>query len=422
MRFVVSVLSALLTVPAALRGEPPQLQVGPWRAWLDSPGGELPFGLELAQGQGRWSAAILNGVERIEIPSVEVKDGSLMLGIPYYDSTIAATVSADGARLDGEWKRRSKGDRWVQMAFHATAGKVERFPAPTGNAGECREGSTLAGRWAIRFADDSDPAVGIFDEGAGGTVVGTILTPTGDYRYLAGVACLERVENGPLAPRLRLSAFDGAHAFLLSAVADGSDALKGDFWSGAAYHDTWTAKRDEKAELPDAFLLTKAMEAAKLEDVVFPDLEGNKRSLADPKFAGKARIIEVFGTWCPNCNDASHYLVELDKAYKDKGLSILGLAFEYSGEFARDAGQVRTFAAHHKIAYPILLAGTADRVKASASLPIIDGLRAFPTLLVLDRNNKIVATYTGFSGPATGAEYDRFRSRFEALIQKLLAD
>lgn len=413
---------AVFAFSNALQAEPARLQPGTWRAWLDSPGGELPFALQLIEHEGAWKATILNGVERIEIPKVDFKDGSLILGIPYYDSSIVAKVDASGARLDGEWKKRGKGEHWVKMTFHAQAGKVERFLPTALGVEACAAGGVPAGRWAIRFAGDKEPCVGVFEEGDERTAIGTILTTTGDYRYLAGDVCWEPTGSEKLAARLRLSAFDGAHAFLFSATTEDGNSLSGDFWSGDSYHDTWTGKRDDDAELPDAFTLTKAMEGVRLDGVFFSNLEGQKRSLADPPYKGKARIIEIFGTWCPNCNDASRYLVELHRKYKDKGLSILGLAFEYNGDFARDVSQVKTFAAHHKIEYPILLAGTSDREKASASLPIIDKLRAYPTLLVLDGQDRIVATYTGFSGPATGEAYERFKSRFEAMIEKLLAE
>lgn len=413
----------LLVFEPAIAGPPTALRQGTWRAWLDSPGGELPFGLQLVESKGQWSAAILNGAERIEIPVVRFEGDELILSMPHYDSAIKAGSSANGTRLDGEWKKRSKGDRVVTMKFHADAGRVERFLPTALGIEACQAGGVTEGRWSIQFAADADRAVGVFEQGDERSAIGTILTTTGDYRYLAGDVCWEQPGEGKLIARLRLSTFDGAHAFLFSATTDSEAAtMTGDFWSGDTFHDTWTARRDANAELPDAFTLTKAMESAKLDEVVFPDLEGKRKSLADPSFAGKARIIEIFGTWCPNCNDASKYLGELQVKFKGRGLSILGLAFEYSGDTQRDTEQVRTFAKHHKIEFPILLAGTSDREKASASLPIIDKLRAYPTLLVLDQNNKIQATYTGFSGPATGEDYQRFKTQFEATIEKLLAE
>jgi len=392
---------------------------GPWRAWLDSPGRELPFGLELKAVGGVWKAWVINGSERLDVPKVTVVGSEITLAFPHYGSAIRATLSADGLRLDGEWNKRGRNDRVVKLAFHAAAGAAPRFPPPVDGADACRSGAAVAGRWAMKFEQDNDACVGVFEASDGG-ITGTVLTPTGDFRFLAGDFCSEKSGTEKRPGRLRLSAFDGSHAFLITASTQDGETLKGDFWSGDTFHDTWTGKRDAGAALPDAFQQAKGVEGVKLESLAFPDLKGVKRPLSDPMFVGKARVLEVFGSWCPNCNDASQYLVELHKKYKDRGLSIVGLAFEYSGDFSRDAEQVRAFADYHKIEYPLLLAGVADREKASAALPLIDALRAFPTLIVLDAAGKVRAVYTGFSGPATGAEYDQFRVKFESLIEELL--
>ena len=394
---------------------------GPWRAWLQSPGGELPFGLEFRKDEAGWHATIINGDERIEVPQLTVGPTKVVLQIPHYDSTIGAQVLDRGKRLEGEWKKRGRNDKWTKMAFHAVAGEAERFAGcKVPGGGERAPGKAAGGRWAVKFAGDPDSAVGVFEGGDGAAVVGTVLTSTGDYRYLAGDFCGTEWAPAEFEGRLRLSAFDGAHAFLLKATLTKGGALQGDFWSGDSFHDTWTATRDENATLPDGFTITRGVEGAKLSEVAFPDLDGKQRTLADPAFAGQARIIEVFGSWCPNCNDASAYLVELDRKYRDRGLSIVGVAFELTGDFTRDAEQVRRFGAHHGIRYPLLLAGLADKEKVSAALPILDKFRAYPTTIILDGDGKIRAVHTGFSGPATGKEYDALRAKFETLIEELL--
>lgn len=402
------------------QGSSGRISEGPWRAWLESPGGELPFGLEFRKDDSGWHATIINGAERIKVPQLTVGPTEVVLQIPHYDSMISAQVLDRGERLEGEWKKRGRNDKWTKMAFFAAAGDTNRFVGCKAAGGQRAPGKAVAGRWAMKFDKDADPAVGVFEEGEGGIVVGTVLTPTGDYRFLAGDFCGIQKSSGEVDGQLRLSAFDGAHAFLLKADVAGDGSLQGQFWSGDSFHDIWSAKRDENATLPDGFTLTRGVDGSKLSEVVFPDLDGKQRSLADPAFAGKARIIEVFGSWCPNCHDASAYLVDLDRRYRDRGLSIVGVAFELTGDFTRDAGQVRTFAAHHGIKYPLLLAGLADKEKVSAALPILDKFRAYPTTIILDGEGRIRAVHTGFSGPATGKEYDALRAKFESLIEELL--
>ena len=92
-----------------------------------------------------------------------------------------------------------------------------------------------------------------------------------------------------------------------------------------------------------------------------------------------------------------------------------------TGDFQRDADQVRAYAAHHGIEYPLLLAGLADKNEASRAFPLIDRVRSYPTTIFLHGDARVRAVHSGFTGPATGEAYSRLRSRFESLIEELLA-
>lgn len=60
------------------------------------------------------------------------------------------------------------------------------------------------------------------------------------------------------------------------------------------------------------------------------------------------------------------------------------------------------------INYPVLRAGIANRDSASAIIPQINGIKAYPTMLFLNRKNQIVKVHTGFDGPATSM-YESFK-------------
>lgn len=446
--FVATLLVAASLTPrrAAPADRPPDrsaapLPAGVWRAWLDSPGGELPFGLELQSAAGALQGFLLNAPERIPIARLSWAAGELVLHLDPYDSTIAARLGADQTSLDGTWRKRKNATTWVELPFHARLGAARRFRA---GAATPTAAAPLPERWRVQFASETDAAVAVISAAAqdktdrtaaetapgtaaaaSGELTATFLTTTGDYRYLAGN------RDGD---RLRLSCFDGAHAFLFDArlqrepdagkptpAAEGL-RLVGHFYSGDRWHDTFTAVADEKAQLDDAFAMSKVSAQSELGTLRFPDVNGRSRALSDPAFAGKARIIEVFGTWCPNCNDEAAYLVELQKKYGPRGLSILGLAFELTGDLALDAAQVGRFAAFHHAEYPMLIAGVADKEKASRSLPLLDRVRAYPTTIFLHRDGRVRAVYTGFAGPATRAEHAELRRRFTALIEELLAE
>lgn len=373
----------------------------------------LEFGLPDTDG-GLPSCVVVNGTERISVSKVQLVDGKLAINFPHYDSVIQTELNKDSvsmlatpsantdAVIKGTFtKRRGQGE-WVKMKFVATQKGPQEYADP----------SKWLGRWRVSFDSSEDPAVGVFRRGpTPKSVVGTFLTTTGDYRFLVG---------GVEAGKLNLCCFDGAHAFRFEASLDKGDQLTGDFWSSNTWHETWTAVRDPTAALPDAFAETKLVSEQSIGDLAYPDLEGKLTKLSDPRFAGKARIIYVFGSWCPNCHDAAVYFKELESKYGKRGLSILGLAFELTGDHSRDAKQVKKYLDRHQATYPVLIAGLADKSKASDSFPVLDRVRSYPTTIFLDQFGTVRGIHTGFTGPATGDEYQKLKTRFETLIEKIL--
>ena len=390
----------------------PDLTPGRWHAWLDCPGGELPFDMRVEQTDSGPRAWILNGPEEIEVGRIEPRDGGLVFHLDPYDSRLVTRVLEDGEALEGHWERfRGEGVPGTRMAFHAKAGDAPRFlvsqtlPVPVGR--------TIVGRWSVQFEESDEPAVGVFELLRPGVLGGTFLTTLGDYRYLEGAF------DGM---HVFLSCFDGAHAFLFKAKFQQDETLAGDFWSRDAWHETWTARLDPDAALPDPFQLSTWTGNVPLDEVRFPDLSGKERSLADPEFAGKARLLVLFGSWCPNCKDETTYLSELERRYAGRGLSILGLAFEFEEHEAARRAKLERYRKHHAVTYPILVAGPTDKKEASKRFPLLDRVRAYPTTVFMDKEGNVRAVYTGFSGPATGAEHTRLRERFEGLIDELLGE
>ncbi|MAB81412.1 MAG: hypothetical protein CMJ89_18895 [Planctomycetes bacterium] len=403
-------LCLLCTLPASTR-TPADAEDDPvpWYAWLETTGGPLGFGIEFEKSEEAdgWIAYLVNEPERIPIRDVSWNGDELTLDIPHYDSCIRA--KRDGRELRGTWTKRRGKDKVAVVPFRARPGNA--LPArPTLTVLP----KYVAGRWAVDFESDELPAVGVFEQEVGSNKLhGTFLTATGDYRYLSGHVA---------AAELTLSCFDGAHAFLFKATVLPDGSLRGDFYSGNWWHDTWTARREDSVKTVDAFRQTSWSERASLADIHFPDTQGKMRSLAEPAFDGQAYLVQVFGSWCPNCHDESRYLVELDQRYRERGLSILGLAFELTGEFERDSEQVEIFKRRHGIRYPLLIAGSAAKADATRALGVLDRVRSYPTTIFLSGDGRVRAIHSGFSGPATGEEHRALRAEFEGLIERLLAE
>jgi thiol-disulfide isomerase/thioredoxin len=311
--------------------------------------------------------------------------------------------------MSGQWKRRRSLEEWVTLPFAAAP-----MPPMTKELRPLPE--AITGRWRVKFASEETEAVSVINGSDQRLISATFLTTTGDYGFLAGQVTPDHAGG---LHAMKASRFDGSHAFLFKAALKEDGTLAGDFWSGASFHDTWTAVKDDAAALPDPFSLAKISgTSAELDALRFPDSAGVERALGE--FKGKARIIKLFGTWCPNCKDSVPVLEDLYARYKDKGLSIVGLAFEATGDGPRDRAQVATYVKRFSIEYPVLIAGTRDRAKAQQAFPMLQGVRAYPTFIFVDGEGTVRGVYTGFSGPATGQEHERLKAAFENKVKEML--
>jgi thiol-disulfide isomerase/thioredoxin len=382
--------------------------MGTYRAVLQLPAGELPFGLDLEHEGTATVGYLLNGKERVKLTEVTVSGTHLDIRMPGYENRLSA--DAKGDELLGEVVLSKSGAKQQHIVMRAQLGQNYRFFEHSASGA-----LDVSGRWAVKFTDDDgkpEAAVGEFTQ-SGDQVMGTFLAETGDHRFLAG-----QVKGS----ELYLSTFDGAHAFLYKASMASDGTLAGDFWVGTAHHERWAGTRDAKAALPDAYSLTAMRSGAKHFDFAFPDLAGNTVTSKDQAFQGKVMIVALAGSWCPNCHDEAAFLEPLYKEYRGKGVEIVSLMFEHFGDFARAAEATRRFRQHYGIEYTTLIAGISDKDEAAKKLPMLDRFYAFPTTIFIDRKGDVRKIHTGFSGPATGDHYTQFEAEVKATLDQLLTE
>lgn len=72
------------------------------------------------------------------------------------------------------------------------------------------------------------------------------------------------------------------------------------------------------------------------------------------------------------------------------------------------------------ISYNFVIAGTKDKSAASKTLPMLNGVLAFPTTIFIGRDGKVKKIHTGFSGPGTGAYYEGYVQRFNKTVGELV--
>lgn len=384
--------------------EPPSGAISDWRLSIELSAVDLPVQLHLAPDASE--AWLSNGVEKVRITEISRDGTNWTLRFPAFNNTLVLKETASG--FTGSLTLVKRGYQ-QHMAVSATPDPGFRFfdnPEPQVD---------LTGRWEVTFTEDDGTqsfAIGEFDQ-RGGRISGTFLTAKGDYRYLAG-----EVDGRAM----RLSTFDGAHAFVFSALTLADGTLTGDFWSGTQWHESWVAKRNFDARLPDAWSLTYLKEGYDRFGFTFPDLEGEPVSLDDEKYRDKVVLVSLGGTWCPNCADEMEFLAAVFRENNSRGLEIITLLYEHFEDFDRAAERGNALVQKHDIEFDVLVAGSSDKVVAAQTLPMLNHVLAFPTLIFIDRKGDVRRIHTGFSGPGTGQHYLEFKNEFTSLVDELLSE
>jgi thiol-disulfide isomerase/thioredoxin len=383
------------------------LRTGIWRATVEIQGQQLPFNFEVINDEkGGYDMYIINADEKLLLDEVSVLKDSVDIGLHIFDANIKASIQGD--TLKGEFIKNYEKD--YNVPFHAVYGQTHRFE----KAKNQDNVPDFSGKYDVVFQNETDTtnAIGIFKQ-HGDSVTGTFLTSTGDYRYLQG-----NVVN----QRMQLSAFDGNHAYIFTATKQADGKLNGEYYSGKTWMQFWEGIKNENAKLPDAESLTYLKEGFDKIEFTFPDVDGKKVSLNDEKYKNKVVILQLFGTWCPNCMDETKFLSPWYEDNKDRGVEIIGLAYERKDDFNYASNRVKKMIEKYGVDYDFVIAGTDNKAKASETLPMLNRVAAFPTTIFIGKDGKVKKIHTGFSGPGTGLYYDQFVQHFNETVNELLSE
>ncbi|MCE6988949.1 peroxiredoxin [Dyadobacter sp. CY323] len=412
MRLIICVVALLISITqiGCKSTSEANLKTGTWRATLSRDNQQLPLLLDISKNQDgkTYQVFALNGEEKLELDTAYFENDSLVIPMQLFDAKIVA--KAEESHLKGIYYRLANGVISGALPFEAKFGDSYKFFKP----GEAKSSKNVSGKWATYFIDDkgdSTQAVGNLAQ-QGTDVSGSFLTTTGDYRFLTGSV------NGD---SLYLSTFDGSNAKLFkAAIQDG--ILKGSMWSGVKAYKTWEAKLDPNAKLPDAAKLTFLKPGFETVDFKFADSKGKVWTLKDPRFAGKPVVIQIMGSWCPNCMDETNFMSPWYKKNKDRGVEFIGLSFERSDDPKVSNPKIERMISRFDIDYPIVLAGTNTDEATAKALPMLNKVMSYPTTIFIDKKGKVREIHTGFSGPGTGKYYDEFVVGFNSLMDKMIAE
>ncbi len=376
--------------------------------------GELPFVFEVKyEGEDKFFIDIINGEERIRVQPEDIVVGrnratgqdTLLIRFPHYESYIKAIY--EERIMEGEWVVETRNN--YRIPFMARHGQDYRFSTLRKTPK-----IDLNGDWAVVFSEDDDPykAIGEFEQ-KGNHLAGTFRTETGDFRFLEGTV---------QANKIYLSCFDGSHAFLYEAKILEDSTIIGAFWSGKHYKTTWSAKRDPDFQLADPDELTYLKEGYDKIEFTFPDINGKPVSLTDDRYKGKVKLVQILGTWCPNCADETAFLSEYYNTLNSDDLAVIGLAFEKHREPEKAKIAIERFIQRFDVKYDVLFAnGSSSKQEAAEALPMLNAVISYPTMIFIDKKNKVRKIHTGFEGPAT-SQYEQFTKEFDIFVKKLLSE
>ncbi|MBL1279006.1 MAG: TlpA family protein disulfide reductase [Fluviicola sp.] len=379
------------------------IKKGKWNAKLQlNSTHNLPFNIVVKKNR----VHIINGEETILLDLTTLKDDSLHAHFPYFDSELVFKSTKES--LSGYFYNYAKGEGY-KIPFTAKRGNLSRFS----NVKKKGKSALIDGRWKVLFQPNTTfqyPALGLFKQ-KGNTVSGTFLTETGDYRYLDGNVTTDS---------LMLSCFDGSHAFLFKAKIIG-DSLYGHFLSGNHFESEWSATKNPNYELVSPEEITYLKEGRKVE-FGLRKLNGDSLMFPNKDYKNKVVIIQIMGTWCPNCLDESKYYKELYDQYHSQGLEIIAVSYENGKSFDDYVRNVTRLKTKLDLEFTFLIGGSASKGLASKHFNMLNEVVSFPTSIFIGRDGEVKRVHTGFNGPGTGDYYLQYKQKTSSLLESLLKD
>ena len=396
-KLAVALLFAI--APAALA----QSLAGLWDATITFNGESIPFRLQIAGDGSNVQGWLFNGDDKVIANAGSFQNGSLVLNFDSYAAKLEAKL--EGGALVGQYGPMLK-KTYPVMAHRHTAETNTGANAPSIN-----------GLWevAVKSSKGEQAWRLIVQQKSTSNVSAAILRVDGDTgaltgSYKDGHFVLSHFSGGRPALMILKPAADG------TLVVDMTD-LHGKSQLTATRPDVARARGLPPPTDPDHHTTVKDIS----EPFRFsaPDLSGKTVSNTDARFQGKVVLVNVTGSWCPNCHDEAPFLAELYRKYRSQGLEIVALSFEEEDQL-KNPTRLRAFMKEYGIDYTVLLAGTTDERDAKLTQPV--NLNSWPTTFFLGRDGRVRFVHAGFPGPASGDLYREATQEFRSQVESLLVE
>lgn len=380
---------------------------GIWRFSFQIRNKELPFLVDFKNTNTDNSEAIIHQGERtIVCKDFKIDKDSIFITIPTYNTFLKGRIESEDL-ITGEWYNPvSDVDDNYTLPFIAEKGKDYKFtPAPSD--------VTLPGRYKITMqaGSDRERTYVLKIKQTPEKVSASIMTESGDYGFLEG-----NISND----MLYLSSFDGGYAYLFTALINGDSLTDGKFYSGYHHKSDWYAAADTTFKLRDPKSLTYLKEGYNQIDFKLPNQDGDTVTWTDLNLDNKVVILDIMGSWCPNCLDAGVAIKELTAKYDKNDIETISIAFERTDDLEEARKRVFNVQEHLGLEKKFLFGGKVSRENTEKALPMLNRVMSYPTIIFIDKNRNIEEIYTGFYGPGTGEKYIEFMDQTQEMLDSMV--
>ena len=370
---------------------------GYYTLFFNTENGTIPARLAINDTTG-WH--IINSEEAIRLDSVVIRNDSFFVQLPLFDSSIKGCWRNDS--LFGEWTDHSR------VAYNIPFMGVKKTALGCDNQLE-----ELSYDVVFSPNDSTEMSKGIAVlQKRSNIITGTILTETGDYRYLEG-----EINNDSIW----LSAFDGTHLFYLGGTVKGDSITNGVFLSGKHWKEKWQAVKSMGNTLRNPYSITTLLVNSNPQFTVLTSGLGSVQ-FDSSTWKNHVSIIQIMGSWCPNCTDESRFLKELYDEHNEKGLQVIPVAFERGDDIQVACNRVSNQFKQLGLPYPFYYGGKSSKEEAQNKLGFLAEVHSFPTTIFIDKKGAIRRVYTGFYGPGTHNEYTKHSAEIKTLVADLLRE
>ncbi|GAA3979746.1 peroxiredoxin family protein [Mucilaginibacter dorajii] len=404
-------LSGVSVLSAHATPKPKFIKEGKWRGEFTVSESKVPFNFELKGKDAEHAVfTLINGSRRDNFHVKSIGTDSVYIKMNTYDAALVAKIEDDGS-LSGEYRSLVPGFRGNSLPFTAEYGKTYRFVEP---GKDVAPKADLTGKWEIKtYSKEAVPASIALLKQKGNKLTGVVMTVVGDTRELEGT-----VQGDEFA----LSGFTGPSPFIIKGKINADGSISGEEGFGIYKNLKFDAAKKAEVELPDPYKLTFLKEGYKKLDFSFPGIDGKQVSLSDAKYKGKVVIVEIIGTWCPNCTDQTVFLSPWFNKNHQRGVEAIALGFEQKDSLEYAKYTLGKLKEKYEINYDIAFGGLADKKLVSQKLPALNKFIAFPTTIIIDRKGDVREIYTGYTGTVTGKYHEDYEKKFNKLLDELIAE